>query len=64
LLGYRDHDLRIEVVDDGVNGPPGHGSRAGLVGVRERVSIFGGSMRFGPREGGGWALVAHFPTRR
>jgi signal transduction histidine kinase len=64
LLGYRDHDVRIEVVDDGVNGPPGHGSRAGLVGVRERVSIFGGSMRFGPREGGGWALVAHFPTGR
>jgi signal transduction histidine kinase len=64
VLGYRHDDVRIEVVDNGVSGPRAHGSRAGLVGVRERVNIFGGSVRFGPREGGGWALVADFPTRR
>ncbi|MDQ1483555.1 MAG: hypothetical protein QOF35_1631 [Actinomycetota bacterium] len=64
VLGYRHDDVRIEVVDDGVSGPRAHGSRAGLVGVRERVSILGGSVRFGPREGGGWALVADFPTGR
>jgi signal transduction histidine kinase len=63
-LGYREDDVRIEVVDDGISGRRADGSRAGLVGVRERVTFFGGSVRFGPREGGGWSLVADFPTAR
>ncbi|MCW2811963.1 MAG: putative two-component system sensor kinase [Friedmanniella sp.] len=63
-LGYRPHDVEIAVLDDGVDSHRGQGSRAGLIGVCERVSVFGGAVRFGPRSGGGWALVAAFPTSR
>jgi signal transduction histidine kinase len=64
MLAYCDQNVRIEVTDEGVRGSRAPGSRAGLAGVAERVSVVGGSVRVGPREQGGWALVAEFPTRR
>ena len=51
--------LTVEVVDDGagtpVAGPVGSGR--GLVGMRERVEVFGGELDAGPG-GGGWRVAA------
>src|SRR6185295_4251047 len=53
--------LTIEVADDG-RGPaskPGIGH--GLIGMRERVGVFGGSLRTGERPGGGFVVRAEIP---
>jgi two-component system, NarL family, sensor histidine kinase DesK len=44
----------VEVVDDGVGGPPGGGS--GLEGLRERVEAAGGTVEAGPVAPRGWRL--------
>ncbi|MFC6706902.1 sensor histidine kinase [Flexivirga alba] len=63
-----------ELVDvDVVNGPgeavgTGTGSGMGLVGIRERVELLGGSCTIGPvNDGefaGGWRVSAQLPSRR
>jgi signal transduction histidine kinase len=37
------------------------GSGAGLIGLRERVALLGGSMTAGPTEAGGWRIEARLP---
>lgn len=53
--------LRIEVVDDGrgVNGRAGGGH--GLLGMRERVAVYGGSLETGLRPSGGFRVAAWLP---
>jgi signal transduction histidine kinase len=38
------------------------GTGLGLVGMRERVEFFGGTLHAGPTAEGGWSVVASFPT--
>lgn len=69
-LTYGDDRVDVEVRDDGGGTlvPAGHkaSSRStrpgyGLVGMRERVSLHGGSLTTGPLEGGGFAVTASLP---
>jgi signal transduction histidine kinase len=57
------HALSLSVVDDGAGRPaaPPGGSGFGIVGMRERVGMFGGTLSAGPGEFGGWRVHAEFP---
>jgi signal transduction histidine kinase len=62
LVRYGDRDLEIEVGDSGQGAPAddadgGHG----LVGMRERVSVFGGELQAGARPEGGYLLRVRLP---
>ena len=63
LLRYAPSGLDIEVRDDGrgATAPNGDGSGHGLIGMRERVALYGGELRTGPRAGGGFEVRAHLP---
>ncbi|CAL9660163.1 hypothetical protein SUDANB126_06970 [Streptomyces sp. enrichment culture] len=55
----------IAVINDAPPAPrsPGGGSRSGLVGLRERISLLGGTLHAGPRPEGGFVLSARIPVR-
>jgi signal transduction histidine kinase len=63
---YRSDRLELEVADDGRenrrprNHPVGVGGR-GLIGIRERVALFGGDLEAGPKAGGGFVVRCRFP---
>jgi signal transduction histidine kinase len=68
-LRYDVDAVRIEVADDGrglapETGEHGHGGGHGLVGMRERASMFGGTVVAGPRRGGGFQVRADLPIER
>lgn len=63
VVRYGEHELGIEVTDEGRGGRPAEGGH-GLVGMRERVGIFGGTLDAGPREHGGFAVRALLPLER
>jgi signal transduction histidine kinase len=59
-------ELRIEVLDDGVPAgqpPRPNAAGAGLLGMRERARSVGGHLEAGPRESGGWRVLAVLPRR-
>ncbi len=63
VLSYDRDEIGIEVTDDG-HASPNEASRGfGLVGMRERVALYGGSVDAGPRPQGGFAVRVHLPTR-
>jgi signal transduction histidine kinase len=53
--------LQIDVRDDGRGSAPSDGLGHGLVGVRERVKMYGGDMTAGAADGGGFILRTRFP---
>jgi signal transduction histidine kinase len=56
-------ELVIEVRDDGANGAAASsGGGYGLVGMRERLALYGGTLEAGPRPERGYAIVARLPT--
>ncbi len=61
---YRPDELEIEVRDNGGGGETSDGLGHGLVGVRERVKIYGGEMTAGTAAGGGFVLSARLPLGR
>jgi signal transduction histidine kinase len=62
-LSYAPGGLDVDVRDDGRGAPApnGNGSGHGLIGMRERVALYGGQLETGPREGGGFGVHAHLP---
>src|SRR4051794_4013126 len=61
VVRYGADHVEIEVHDDGRGAPTSNGHGHGLVGVRERVKIYGGDMAAGPDAGGGFTLRARLP---
>ncbi|RZU30493.1 sensor histidine kinase [Blastococcus saxobsidens] len=63
-LRYRESEVDVEVLDTGgVDAVPSDGGGLGLVGMRERVALYGGALEVGPRPGGGFAVRARLPFR-
>jgi signal transduction histidine kinase len=55
-------EVRVEVTDDGSRTARLSGVGHGLVGMRERAAMHGGTFNAGPREGGGFAVIATLPV--
>jgi signal transduction histidine kinase len=59
-------ELTVEIRDDGASGPrptPPRGGH-GLVGMRERAALHGGSVETGPNTGGGFTVRMRLPYAR
>ncbi|WP_220150490.1 sensor histidine kinase [Gaiella occulta] len=61
ILRYEQDRLEVDVADDGAGTTNGDAGGHGLVGIRERVSVYGGELEAGPRAGGGYAVCARLP---
>jgi signal transduction histidine kinase len=62
-LRYVADALELQVLDDGRGAMPvnGEGSGQGLIGMRERVALFGGELSARPRAGDGFEVRARIP---
>jgi signal transduction histidine kinase len=60
-VSYRPDELELEVRDNGSGGATSDGLGHGLIGVRERVKIYGGTMTAGTATDGGFVLSTRLP---
>jgi signal transduction histidine kinase len=60
-IRYQAETVELEVRDDGSGGSNGGGTGHGLIGMRERVAMFGGHLEAGSRNGGGFTVRARLP---
>jgi signal transduction histidine kinase len=62
VLRYLDSEVDLTVRDDGRGTAAGDGRGHGLAGMRERVALHRGTVRAGPRAGGGYEVSARVPA--
>ncbi|WP_173133752.1 sensor histidine kinase [Kibdelosporangium persicum] len=62
-LSFTADHLSVSVTNARSTRTPGPGTGMGLIGMRERVSLVGGSLTAGPRPDGGFEVRAVLPTR-
>jgi signal transduction histidine kinase len=59
---YRPDALELAIVDDGRGAAVStNGTGHGLIGMRERVALYGGKLDAGRRDGGGYSVRARLP---
>ena len=61
VLRYGADDFELEIADDGAGTSGSSGPGFGLVGLRERVAVYGGELQAGHRPGGGYELRVRLP---
>ncbi len=61
VVRYGPGEVAVEVSDNGVGGAPG-GDGHGLVGMRERATLYGGEVEAAPRPEGGFRVRARIPV--
>lgn len=62
-VARRADTVEVEVADQGatIAVPTSPGTARGLIGMRERASVYGGTVEAGPAPGGGWRVHASIP---
>jgi signal transduction histidine kinase len=60
-LAYARDELRIEISDNGLGAAARNGRGHGLIGIGERVKLYGGEMSTASANGGGFILTARLP---
>jgi signal transduction histidine kinase len=64
LVRYGEADVEVEVSDDGRGTSDGDRAGHGLVGMRERVAVYGGDLTTGEGDAGGYVVRARLPFDR
>jgi signal transduction histidine kinase len=62
LLRYGEGEVELTVRDEGAVPATAVGAGRGLLGMRERVGLYGGTVDAGPRLGGGYQVRATIPV--
>jgi signal transduction histidine kinase len=63
VVEYRTESVRVQVDDNGTGRLPATaGTGRGLVGMRERVALYGGTLESAAKPEGGWRVVATLQT--
>ena len=61
VVRYAPDALELEILDEGLLTTPADSLGRGLVGMQERVALFGGTMEAGRRPERGYSIRAHLP---
>ncbi|THV33376.1 sensor histidine kinase [Glycomyces buryatensis] len=63
VVDYGEDEFRVSIGDSGRGAPVVNGFSGGhgLIGMRERATLYGGTLVAGPGPGGGYLVEAHFP---
>ena len=62
VVRYSASAVELEILDDGLGAPANiNGAGHGLIGMRERTGLYGGTLEAGPRPSGGYEVRAYLP---